>query len=53
VERFLGLITDKMIRRGTFLSADELKRAIYAWLASWNDKPKPFVWKATAGVILD
>ena len=23
------------------------------WLASWNDKPKPFVWKATAGVILD
>ena len=53
VERFLGLITDKMIRRGTFLSADELERAIYAWLASWNDRPKPFVWKATADVILD
>src|SRR5215831_7046298 len=53
VERWFGLITDKMIRRGTFHSAAELERAIYAWLASWNDKPKPFVWKATAEVILD
>jgi transposase len=53
VERWFGLITDKMIRRGTFHSVDELERAIYAWLASWNDKPKAFVWKATADVILD
>jgi len=47
------LITDKMIRRGTFHSVDELERAIYAWLASWNAKPKAFAWKATADVILD
>jgi transposase len=53
VERWFGLITDKMIRRGTFHSVVELERAIYAWLASWNDQPKPFVWKATADVILD
>jgi transposase len=53
VERWFGLITDKMIRRGTFHSVQELERAIYAWLASWNDTPKPFVWKATADVILD
>jgi transposase len=53
VERWFGLITDKMIRRGTFHSVDELERAIYEWLASWNDKPKPFAWKATADVILD
>src|SRR5664280_311770 len=53
VERWFGLITDKMIRRGTFHSVEELERAIYAWLASWNDTPKPFVWKATADVILD
>lgn len=53
VERWFGLITDKMIRRSTFLSVQELERAIYAWLASWNDKPKSFVWKATADVILD
>jgi transposase len=53
VERLFGLITDKMIRRGTFHSVEELERAIYAWLATWNDKPKPFIWKATADVILE
>ena len=53
VERWFGLITDKMIRRGTFHSVDELERAIYSWLAAWNEKPKAFVWKATADVILD
>jgi len=53
VERFFGLITDKMIRRGTFHCVEELERAIYQWLAGWNDDPRPFVWKATADVILD
>src|SRR3984885_9081322 len=53
VERWFGLITDKMIRRGTFLSVEELERAIYSWLATWNDMPKAFVWKASADVILD
>ena len=48
-----GLITDKTIQRGTFHSVQELERAIYAWLASWNDTPKPFAWKAAADVILD
>jgi len=53
VERWFGLITDKMIRRGTFRSVEELERAIYAWLASWNETPRAFIWKATADVILD
>jgi transposase len=53
VERFFGLITERMIRRGTFRSVDELERAIYDWLLHWNNEPKPFVWKATADVILD
>jgi len=53
VERWFGLITDRMIRRGTFCSVPELEQAIYQWLATWNNKPKPFVWKATADVILD
>jgi len=42
-----------MIRRGTFHSVSELENAIYHWLATWNDQPKPFVWRATADVILD
>ena len=48
-----GLITGRMIRRGTFCSVQELEQAIYQWLATWNHKPKPFLWKATADVILD
>src|SRR6202158_5378634 len=53
VERLFGLITERMIRRGTFHTVDELQRAIYQWLANWNQEPKPFVWKATPDVILD
>src|SRR6516165_7282449 len=53
VERWFGLVTERRIRRGTFHSVDELERAIYQWLANWNQRPRPFVWKATAEVILD
>jgi transposase len=53
VERFFALITGRMIRRGTFLSTDELEAAIYRWLANWNGDPTPFAWKASADVILD
>jgi len=28
--------------RGTFRSVEELERAIYAWLANWNNQPQPF-----------
>lgn len=53
VERLFGLITDRRIRRGTFHCVDELEHAIYRWLAQWNHEAQPFVWKATADVILD
>lgn len=53
VERFFALITGRMIRRGTFHTVHDLEQAIYKWLASWNGEPIPFVWKATADVILD
>lgn len=53
VERFFALITGRMIRRGTFHTVHELEQAIYKWLASWNGEPIPFVWRATADVILD
>jgi transposase len=53
VERWFALITERMIRRGTFRSVAELERAIYQWLANWNEELRPFVWKATAEVILD
>jgi len=53
VERWFGLITDRMIRRGTFRSVAELERAIYQWLATWNADPTAFIWTATADIILD
>jgi transposase len=53
VERFFALITGRMIRRGTFHSTEELEKAIYCWLATWNGDPAPFIWKASADVILD
>jgi transposase len=53
VERWFGLLTQRRIRRGTFRSVTELERTIYQWLGHWNEKPKPFIWKATADVILD
>jgi transposase len=31
VERWFALITERMIRRGTFLSVHELEQAIYEW----------------------
>jgi len=34
-------------------SQAELEKAIYHWLANWNGDPGPFVWKASADVILD
>ena len=52
VERWFGLITERMIRRGTFHSVKELERASYERLANWNEDPRPFTWRATADVIL-
>jgi transposase len=53
VERFFALITERMIRRGTFHSTQQLETAIYKWLAVWNGEPSPFIWRASADVILD
>jgi transposase len=53
VERFFALITERMIRRGTFHSTEELEQDIYQWLATWNGEPTPFTWRASADVILD
>lgn len=52
VARFFAPLTTRMTRRGTFHSTKELEKAIYHWLADWNGDPTPFVWKASADVIL-
>jgi transposase/DNA-binding CsgD family transcriptional regulator len=52
VERWFAEITNKRIRRGTFDSVAALEKAIYEYLAAWNQHPKPFAWNATADIIL-
>jgi transposase len=47
VERWFGELTCKRIRRGSFVSVPDLKRAIDEFLEAWNEQPKPFVWTAT------
>ena len=47
VERWFGEWTRKALRRGVFVSIPDLERAIQAYLESWNEDPKPFVWTAT------
>ena len=52
VERFFAEITEKRIRRGVFRSVEALEAAIESYLAAHNANPKPFVWAATADLIL-
>jgi transposase len=53
VERFFGLITDKLIRRGVHTSVPALEADIRDWIKNYNDDPKPFVWTKTADEILN
>lgn len=46
VERWFGELTRKAVRRGTFVSVPDLIQAIDAFLATWNQEPRPFVWTA-------
>jgi len=52
VERWFGELTNKRIRRDSFLSVADLTAAIEDFLAAWNASPKPFVWTATVDSIL-
>mgnify|MGYP003873425089 CR=1 FL=1 len=53
VERWFGELTGKRIRRGVFVSVDDLKVAINEFLAAWNTDPKPLVWTATVDSIVE
>jgi len=52
VERWFAELTNKAVRRGVFRSVPQLIEAIDAFLAAWNNEPKPFIWTATAADIL-
>jgi transposase len=52
VERWFARITEERIRRSAFRSVAELERAILDYIEENNRNPKPFVWTATADLIL-
>jgi hypothetical protein len=53
VERWFGLLTDKLIRRGVHTSVQALEHDIREWIATWNANPRPFTWTKTADEILN
>ncbi len=52
VERWFRELTEKAIRRGSFVSVPDLKQAIDEFLRAWNENPKPFIWTASVGQII-
>jgi transposase len=52
VERWFEELSEKAIRRGVFVSIPDLVQAIEAFLAAWNDAPRPFLWTATVENII-
>jgi transposase len=52
VERWFGELTNRKLRRSTHRSVKELETDVNAWIAAWNEDPKPFVWTKTADEIL-
>ncbi len=53
VERWFGFLTDQMIRRGVHKSVQALEKDVRAWIQTWNENPRPFMWTKTAEEILD
>lgn len=52
VERWFAKITEQRIRRSAFRCVKDLEKAIEDYIAANNAHPKPFVWTATADIIL-
>jgi transposase len=53
VERWFAELTNKLLKRGAHRSVRALNTDIRAWIETWNDDPRPFVWTKTADEILE
>ncbi|MBV9819860.1 MAG: IS630 family transposase, partial [Solirubrobacterales bacterium] len=52
VERWFSELTSKLLTRGSHRSVRQLNTDIRAWIQTWNDHPRPYVWTKTADQIL-
>ena len=53
VERWFAELTNKKLRRSAHRSVHALNTDIRAWIETWNDDPRPYVWTKTADQILE
>jgi transposase len=53
VERWFSELTTKLLKRGAHRSVRDLNTDIRAWIETWNDEPKPYIWTKTADQILE
>jgi transposase len=53
VERWFAELTNKKLRRAAHRSVRELNADIRAWIETWNENPRPYVWTKTADQILE
>jgi transposase len=52
VERWFAELTRRMLQRSAHKSVAALTADLNAWIATWNENPRPFVWHKTADQIL-
>lgn len=53
VERWFAELTNKQLKRATHRSVRQLNTDIRAWIDTWNENPRPYVWTKTADQILE
>ena len=53
VERWFAELTNKKLKRGAHRSVRALNADIRAWIDTWNENPRPYVWTKPAEPILD
>jgi transposase len=53
VERWIALLLQRQIKRGSHYSVRELESAILEFIEVHNEQPKPFVWTKSADAILN
>ena len=53
VERWFAELTTKLLQRGVHKSIHALEADIRAWIETWNQDPRPYIWTKTADEILD
>lgn len=53
VERWFAEVTRKLLQRSAHRSVTALEADLRAWIATWNENPRPFIWRKSADEILE